>query len=266
MAKGLKDAPPPASKPGVPLVRALDRGIALLKSFTPAKPRLTLAELSRAADLDRGTARRLLQTLVLGGLVQHDEHAGHYALGIGVLELSSAVETGRSLREVAEPYLLDLANQTACVAFLWACHDGLALCLDRAKPQIPGIEATWFAVGARAPLNTGGGAKAMLAFLPEEEREKALSIPPLKRTPASVTSPAALRAEVARIRKQGWALAVDDFVIGLTGLGVPILTPRGQLLGALSLSGITSLFTATAAPPHIGLLQKAAAKIGASVS
>lgn len=252
-------------KPGVPLVRALDRGVALLRSFTPLRPRLPLAELARASELDRGTARRLLHTLQLAGLVEHDERTGLYSLGVGVLELASAVEIGRDLREVAAPYLVDLANTTGAVAFLWTYSEGLALCLDRVKAEIPGIEATWFAIGARAQLNCGGGPKALLAFLPAHEREMALKREMLGRSPASVTDRDRLRAQAEHDRAVGWTLAVDDFVIGLSGLGVPIFDTRRQLIGALSISGLTSTFVGPPEPPYIRLLQKVAGEIGAKV-
>lgn len=257
------DSPALAHKPGVPVVRALDRGVALLQSFTAARPRLTLAELARAAELDRGTARRLLQTLRLAGLVEHDELSGRYFLGIGVLELAAAVEIGRDLREIAEPYLIDLANRTGAVAFLWSYGDGQALCLARVKAETPAVEATWFPVGGRTPLNCGGGPKALLAFIDETEREAALQRELPKRSPASLTDPQALRDEAARHRGQGWALGVDDFVIGLTGLGVPIFDARKQLIGALAISGLTSVFAAAPEPPHLQALKQAAAAIGA---
>ena len=85
------------TRPGLPVVRALDRGLALLKAFTSARPRQTLTELTRAADLDMGTARRLLQTLVLAGLVEHDDRTALYALSAGLLEIAAAVHTGREL-------------------------------------------------------------------------------------------------------------------------------------------------------------------------
>lgn len=225
-------------KPNVPIVRALDRGIALLQGFTSTRPRLALIELARAAELDRGTARRLLQTLRLAGLVEHDELSGRYFLGIGVLELASAVEIGRDLREIAEPYLIDLANRTAAVAFLWTYSEGQALCLARVKAETPAVEATWFPVGARAPLNCGGGPKALLAFIADEEREQALKYDLPKRTPASLTDPEVLREEAVRNRSQGWALGIDDFVVGLSGVGVPIFDARKQLIGALAVSGL----------------------------
>src|SRR3954468_14835097 len=106
-------------KPGVPIVRALDPGVALLKAFHIAQPRQTLTDLSAAAELDKGTARRLLHTLQCSGLVVHDPLSGLYSLGVGVLELASSVEKGRELREIAAPLLSELSETTGTTAYLW---------------------------------------------------------------------------------------------------------------------------------------------------
>lgn len=251
------------NKPGVPLVRALDRGIAILRAFSAAKPQLTLTELSQAVELDKGTVRRLLHTLTLAGLVDHDETSALFSLGVGVLELASAVETGRELREIAAPYLNDVAERCGATAFLWVPSEGMALCASRARPTQPSVDASWFTVGARAPLNCGGGPRVLLAYLTPTEQKLALSRPLLRRTPASQIDKTVLMTEAARIRAQGWELAVDDFVLGLAGLGVPIFNRAGALAGSLSITSVTTQLVKGDKPLHLAVLQTAAAAIGA---
>jgi DNA-binding IclR family transcriptional regulator len=171
-----------SEKPGVPIVRALDRGIALLRAFDVSTPRQTLTELARSAGLDKGTARRLLHTLERSGLIDHDDMTGLYSLGVGVLELASSVETGRELREVASPYMSELTERTGTTAYLWVHHDGSALCVERVRASIPNVDASWFTVGSRAPLNCGGGPRALLGFVSLEELGHALSLDLVKRT------------------------------------------------------------------------------------
>ncbi|KAB1072268.1 IclR family transcriptional regulator [Methylobacterium planeticum] len=255
-----------APKPGVPLVRALDRGVALLKAFTAEKPRRTLTELAVATSLDKGTARRLLHTLALCGLVAHDERTGLYALTIGVLELGAAVETGRDLHEVAAPYLAEIAAKTRATAFLWVHHEGSALCVGRVRAPGPSVEVAWSTIGTRIPLNCGAGPRTLLAFLPAEEREAALSRPLTARTPASQTEPDQLRSETARIRVQGWEFAVDDFVVGLCALGAPIFEPSGTLAGSLSITTLTGQIAADSCGDQLGPILRAAAEIGANLA
>ncbi len=243
---------------GVPLVRALDRGLALLSAFTPEAPELTLTDLARAAQLDKGTARRLLQTLMHAGWVRHDAGTARYALATRLLTVASAVETGGALRAAGSEVLPDLARRSGATAFLWMVEDGLALCLARVIAPQRDVDAVWFSVGARAPMNCGAGPRVLLAGLSSLERERALAMPLAVRTPASQTDRALLLRDAERIAARGWELARDDFVIGLAGLGVPIRARDGSLLGALSISGVTSLFGDPAAPQHLATLRDAA--------
>ncbi len=258
-------SPTQSEKPGVPIVRALDRGIALLRAFSAAAPRRTLTELSKAAELDKGTTRRLLHTLVQAGLVDHDEMTGLYSLGVGVLELASAVETGRELREIAAPYMTELAERTGTTAYLWVHHEGSALCVERVRATIPNVDATWFTVGSLAPLNSGGGPRVLLGFLSPGELQHALSGDLPKRTIKSQTSSKLLAAEAARIRERGWELAVDDFVVGLAALGVPIFDRNGLLAGSLSITTLTAQLVENDKPRHLDLLRKTADEIGAKI-
>jgi DNA-binding IclR family transcriptional regulator len=250
------------TKPGVPVVRALDRGIALLKAFTPPRPRQTLTDLARAADLDMGTARRLLQTLVLAGLVEHDNRTALYSLSASVLEIAAAVHTGRELREVAAPYLSDIAETCGATAFLWVYHDGVAVCTERVRAAHPNIDVTWFTVGSRTPLNCGGGPRTLLAFISPDEREVALKRHLIARTGSSETDPAALRKAAEHIRSIGFELAIDDFVSGLAAVGVPIFDRSGTLAGSMSITSLTAQIVDNGRPRHLDLLLSAAQEIG----
>ena len=247
------------TRPGLPVVRALDRGLGLLKAFTSARPRQTLTELTRAADLDMGTARRLLQTLVLAGLVEHDDRTALYALSAGLLEIAAAVHTGRELREVAAPYLSDIAEACRATTFLWVYHDGMALCTERVRAAHPAIDASWFTVGTRAALNCGGGPRTLLAFISPDERETALARALVARTDVSETDPQALRQAAERIRAAGFELAIDDFVQGLAAVGVPVFDRSGALAGSISITSLTAqIAAADGRPRHLDVLLKAA--------
>ena len=244
-------------------MRAVSRAVALLKSFTSDRPRLTLTELAQIAELDKGTTRRLLHTLSEAGLIHFDGLTQHYMLDVGVFEIASAVQVGRDLREIASPILVDVTSQTSTAAFLWAPHEGAALCLDRIRAPMLQIDAAWFAVGALAPLNCGAGPRIVLAFAPDEVREQGLSGELPQRTPFSETSAVELRKIAGRIREQGWELAVDDFFVGLAALGVPIFDSEGRFVAALSITSLTADIVEDGKPRHLDILKHAASSIGA---
>lgn len=235
--------------------------ILLLKAFTPAKPRQTLTELTQAADLDKGTTRRLLQTLVIAGLVDYEERSAFYSLGVGVLEIASAVHTGREWREVSAPYLSDIAGASRATAFLWVHYNGMAVCTERVRAAHPNIDASRFRVGERTPLNCGAGARTLLAHITPEELEVALKQPLTKRTEKSQTDPRLLRKAAKRIREAGYELAIDDFVPGLAAIGVPVFNRSGTLAGAISITTLTAQLVDNGRPRHVDTLRRAADEI-----
>jgi DNA-binding IclR family transcriptional regulator len=249
-------------KPGVPHVRAVERAIALLRAFTPDRPRLTLTELSQQTSLDKGTTRRLLHTLTVTGLVAFDARSQVYLLDAGIFEIASAVQMGSDLREVASPILAEVADATATSAFLWIPHDDAALCVDRVRAPHLHIDATWFAVGARAALNCGAGPRIVLAYIGDDERERTLAGEMPRRTHFSETSPAKLRKAARVIRDRGWELATDDFYIGLAALGVPIFDRGGTFAGSLSITGLTADIVTDGSERHLDILKHAADRIG----
>lgn len=169
------------------------------------------------------------------------------------------------MRDISGPYLTEIAEKTGATAFLWVHIAGRGLCVDRVRASLPHVDATWFAVGAQAPLNCGGGPRVLLAYLDDDQRRFALSLDLPKRAPASQTDPELLWHEADRIKAQGWELAADDFFIGLTGVGVPIFDRAGVLAGALSISSLTSIVAPEGHPVHLDALRDAAARIGARV-
>lgn len=252
--------------PNVPVVRAVVRAVDLLRAFTPARPRLTLAELARAATLDKGTARRILQTLEISGLVRHDPVAQHYSLASAILTLGAAVEIGTSLREVGAPRLAEVAMQTGHTAFLWTYADFYAVCIERVRAGNFGIDITWSHAGSRVTPNSGAGPRVLLAYLPPEERARVLALDLERRTGQSRTDPAILEQDCARIRADGWERIVDDFVSGLGGLGVPVLDDSGHLLGSVSITMLTPQLDDAASDRCLPILRNAASDIGRLVS
>jgi DNA-binding IclR family transcriptional regulator len=79
----------------------------------------------------------------------------------------------------------------------------------------------------------------MLGYLSPEELAIALHHTLMSRTPFSITDPEELRMKAAQIARDGYVLAANDFVVGISAVGVPILHPSGHLVAALSISSLS---------------------------
>jgi len=247
----------------VPLVRAVQRAMTILRAFE-GKGLQSLAELTEATGLDKGTTRRLLLTLATGELVLQDARSQRWGLGQGVRRLAASVPAGADLREAALPLLAQLAADLQITVFLSVYRDGQAICLERVH-DMKGMEVRWWAVGGNLPLNVGGAPKVLLAHQDPAEIERRLREPLTAVTPRSVTNPAVLRRHLATVRRRGWDLAVDDVVVGLSALAVPVLDAEGRPVCCVSLAGLTPQMVHRGRPAHLSRLQSVARSIAAAL-
>ena len=248
---------------GAPNVRAVTRALAILSSFA-GKRMQSLAEVTNATGLDKGTTRRLLLTLVQGGFVAQDRASQRYRLGRAIRDLASDVAADLDLRAIAQPFLNDLASELRCTTFISVYESGDAVCLDRIH-DVKGIEVHWWAVGGTLPYNCGGAPKLLLALQEPDEVARVLERPPVALTPKSLVERGALLRALARIRRRGWECAVDDVVLGLTALAVPVRDAAGGLVCAVSIAGLTPQMIERGRPVHLGPLQEAGRAIERAV-
>lgn len=238
--------------------------MAILRAFGPAASRLSLAELTRRTGFDKNTTRRLLQTLAMAEFIEFDDDTKTYALGLGILLLVPGVRFGKDLRDIAAPILARLAERTGATAFIWTHFRGFALCLDRVKGPDLHIDTPWSAIGTRISLNCAGGPRVLLAFLPPEDRARVLGGPLPRHTVHTVVDPDALEAAAAVIRQRGWEFAVDDYTLGLSGLGAPVFDHAGALAASISITTLTPQFAIQdGRPRHLPRVLEAAAEISA---
>lgn len=236
-AKSESDASPESTG-----MRAVERITSILQSFSMAQPMLTLTEVARATGLDKNTTRRLLLALSVSGLVRRDESEGTWGLDIGVLKLQPAVQGPRDLRETAAPFLQGLAERTRMTSFFWIADPEGAICIERVRANGVFLDVPWSTPGTVVPLNMAGGPRVILAHMSEEARTAWLARPQPQHTQFTETDPKILIQSAERIKAQGYELAADDYYVGMTGLGVPVLDRSGAFIGAISVTSGSGAF------------------------
>lgn len=238
-------------------VRSVVRATLILKSFS-ARPTQTLAEIAAATELDKGTTRRLLVTLMNQGFVVQDQSTQRYGLGRVVRTLASRALEHFDLRSVAVPILEALARRLHTTMLLSVMRDRSPLCLERIH-DIQGTDVRWWAVGGSLPFNSGAAPKLLLAYQPQSEIDAILAEQPLQPiNPHAIVDEAVYRERLREIRRRGWEFAEDDVAAGLSGLAVPVLDEDGAIVCALSLAGLTPQMSVQGKPVHLELMLEAA--------
>jgi DNA-binding IclR family transcriptional regulator len=216
-------------------IQVLERAFDLLTALAEDGP-MTLTELVRATGLPKGTVYRLLASLTYRHMLIKDPTDSVYMLGPGFLRLmQGSVETVGSMTRAAREALEALRDATGETVILHVRMAMARVCVE----ELPSREPIRYTaqVGAVAPLHVGSASRVLLAFAPEEERERVLeglTLFPL--TPLTVTELAELRERIALTRERGWAQSAGERVIGASAISVPVHGPQGTLF-SLSVLG-----------------------------
>jgi len=245
-------------------VQSLQRGLAVIRAFDARHPELTLSEVARICDLTRAAARRFLLTLADLGYVRTDGRL--FSLTPRVLELGYAFLSSLSLPEVAEPHLEQLVAQvheSSSVSVL----DGDDI-VYVARVPTRRIMTVAINVGTRFPAYATSMGRVMLAGLPAPALDAYLERVRISRlTNHTVPTAAALRAELAKARTQGYAIVDQELEEGLRAIAAPIHDRTGAVVGAVNVSVHTSRATVDAMRQELlPALLAATARIDADLS
>ncbi|MEU4519760.1 IclR family transcriptional regulator C-terminal domain-containing protein [Amycolatopsis sp. NPDC024027] len=222
-------------------VQSLERGLAVIKAFHAGAAELTLSDVARSTGLTRAAARRFLLTLADLGYVRTD--GKYFSLTARVLELGYAYLSSMTLPEVAQPHLEHLSagvHESSSVSVL----EGTDI-VYVARVAVSRIMTVSINVGTRFPAYATSMGHVLLAGLSEAELERYFLVASLDRlTDHTVTAPAHLRAELAKVAGQGWAMVDQELEEGLRSVAAPIRGRTGRVVAAVNLSTHASRTTA----------------------
>lgn len=220
------------------------------------------SELLPASPYPKATLFRFLQTLVSQGMLALDADTGTYSLGVRLVRLAHQAWKQSSLAPIARPFLDRLSadmGETVHLAQLDGAH---VLYVDKRNARVP-IEM-FSQAGKVGPAYCTGVGKAMLAFLPEDQRARLTPQMSFHRyTSHTLTTPAALSDELAAIRTAGHAFDREEHETGIICVAAPILSSQGRVLGALSLTSTTARTTLPALEGCADRVKRTAQQIAA---
>ncbi len=217
--------------------QAVDRAARLLAEVVRSTGPMTFTGLSAATGLARSTTSRLLLALERNGLVRRDDH-GRFLPGEMFVSFAWRGGAQAGLVAVAQPFLDRLGKATGETVNIGVASNG-------AVEQIAQVDGTYQAGGMNSagqpmPLHCSALGKVLLAF------GAAQFVPGTKleaHTAKSITTEAALRAELGAVRARGYAVADEELEPGLIAIAAPVHGLDGSVVAALSVSAPTARMT-----------------------
>ncbi|WP_233235228.1 IclR family transcriptional regulator [Bordetella sp. LUAb4] len=218
-------------------VNSVAKAFAVIKAFDATLPELTISEIAARACLDRGTAFRLIHTLVMLGYAHAVPDSKRYRLGLKCLELGyAALSSHRDLADHAEPLLRATVPGVADAASLGTLDQGEVVYLRRVQAGL-GRHNMQRGPGTRIGAYGSALGHAMLAFLPRAQQIAALdSAPRIKLSEHTLVELDDLLARLDAVRARGYALSDGENAYGLRTIAAPVLAGDGQPMAGVSLT------------------------------
>jgi len=223
------------------------------------------AELAAALAEPLSSIYRLLQSLTATGWVDRGSRRGAYRLGLSLITIGGLVEDHIDIREASLPSLHQLVDATGVTSFLCVRRGPRAVCLERIEGYA--VQSLAMLLGGSLPLYAGAAPRALFAFLPDAEQSAILkdTRQQLRDDPPRPDDKD-IMADIARIRAVGYSVSDADVTAGIAALGAPVFNHRGEVQGALSLSGLRSqVLDPAGVDDTIELLRLAAGKASAAL-
>lgn len=248
-----------------PSVKTIDRLVQVLDYFARGHETASLAELSAYLCLPKSTLHRFLIGLESHGILRRDNGDKKWRLGYRLLAWGSAAGESTSLRELARPFMAELVAQCGETALLTIYQNHEVVCIDMHETSHPIRLMT--RIGTQRAAHAGASSKVLIAALPEAEVDAIVQDKGLPRLcKNTLTDVAALKAELARIREQGYADSLEETDPGAWGVATPIRDWRGQVVGAIGIAGPTTRYSQEKVAEYARLCAEAAEKITAALS
>jgi len=209
-----------------------------LKSFTNLEPEWGVSDLARRLGVAKSTTHRVLATLTDEGLLEQNADSGRYRLGLAVFDLAAAVQS-LDLHEAAMAAMTDLRNRTGETVQLAVLDGREVVYVERLDS--PNLLRLFRDLGRRNSAHSSASGKALLAFSPPEAVDRLLRSWKLRaRTPHTITTVTALRAELSHVRERGYACNRNEYEIGVVSVAAPIHDASGTTVAAVSVAGPSS--------------------------
>ncbi|WIY84028.1 IclR family transcriptional regulator [Propionimicrobium sp. PCR01-08-3] len=232
MASGSSnDAASPRANPGN---QSVTRALSIIE-LCAATPR-TSHEISEILGIHRTTVTRLLAVLSDAAFIRRRAD-GQYTAGLRLAALGQAALDGYDLRRAMHPLLQDLSDRTGQTVQFAVATGSAVVYVDKIEP--PSSIRLDTRVGAEVVEQTAGVAKAILAYLPEDDLDARLAGWQWTRyTPSTLMTPQAYKQRLAETRAQGWAYDEGEYEELSHNIAAPVRDHTGAVIGAVSVTAI----------------------------
>lgn len=232
------------SRPDPLFVQSLAKGFELLEAFSQRPSTMSMNELMEITGFDRSTTQRMTHTLVTLGYLERGAGGKGYTPGKKILQRSFDYMRSVPLLERATPLIAEMQRETSERVELSLFDDLYIIFALRRQTKRQTFSSTL--AGRELPMVQTAGGRAIMSHLPDEEVEDLLtrsqSMPrgATPSTPKTNNDPDRIRGLVVQARQDGYAMAIEESLLGELNLASAILDHRHRPVAAIQIAGLMS--------------------------
>ncbi|MGA0078281.1 MAG: IclR family transcriptional regulator [Candidatus Nanopelagicales bacterium] len=239
-------------------VQSVDRALEILEILSE-KSEAGVTEIAQIIGVHKSTVSRLIDALVRRGLVEQISDRGKFKLGLGLIKLAGSASAQLDSVMQARPLAKALAEKFGETVNIATLDGKEVLYLDQVVSPNTISMRTW--VGKRVPAHATATGKVLTAWLPEKNRVDLIPRKWVKLAKNTITDPKRLEAELAEVRKNGFAVAIDELEEELIAIAAPIKNSHKEVVAAIAISGPAFRMNKKEIPKISNALIEAAQKI-----
>jgi IclR family transcriptional regulator, acetate operon repressor len=241
-------------------VQSVDRALSIIETLAEDDQGYRLSDLAVRTGLSTSTVHRLLATLEKRRFVQFDRTESKWHIGAQSFSVGATFARRRNFVAQAMPYLRKLRDQTRETANLAVVDDESIIVLTRMESRE--IMRSLTKVGGRVAMVASGVGKAVLATYADEDVNAIIRHHGMPRlTEKSIVRAGELFKELAKIRRQGFAVDDEEACMGLRCIAAVVFNDCSEPLAAISVSGMTSRVTDDRVPLLGSIVRNVAAEL-----
>lgn len=251
-------------KESINVVKSADRVLDVFELLAARRRPMSHTEIGEALSIPKSSLTQLLRNLEARGYLELTPGPNTFRLGAALFALAKDATSEPDLITLIQPFVERLSAEINESCALNLLRENGVECVFSAMSSHPLLYI--IRTGEIAPLHAVSSGKAILAFLPEAEREQIISRMTFERvTENTKTSAELLRKELRKITREGVAYSFQEYTPGIVGMAVPLLDEHHAPLGAVNIALPVIRYTSARNPELIEALTSTAAAIAAEL-
>lgn len=235
---------------------SLRNSLRLLNLFTMDYPELSLSEISDKLEIGLSTAHRLANTLTEQGFLIKDPVTKYYRLAASILAMGNIIISEIDLCHFAKPILERLAKDSGETAHISIFKDTEVVYLLKVDSSYP-VHLLSHA-GRQNPSYCTSTGQVILAYQKETVIQKVIEKGLQSFTEKTITNPVQLKNVLSTIRKQGFAVSLEEMHEGIASIAAPVKQANGDVFASISIAGPTSRINKQTIPALTKLVKASA--------